>query len=268
MDVSVIILTWNSKRYIKKCVESFLPGLIASGRKVEVFIVDNGSNDGTIRVIENLKARYPDNIEPILLDHNNGTTYPRNLVLRRAQGDYMVIMDSDVEAPEWAIERLIDIIDSDESTGLAAPRLCYPNGSTQKSIDDFPTVQTKLFRYFFLKLIESINNKQATDSNIREVDYAISALWVFKRELIEKVGLLDENIFYAPEDVDYCLRIWKKGYKVLYVPEVSVIHDAQEISRGMKFNTIQRSHIKGLYYLFRKHKYFFKRPDLRYLNKK
>ena len=87
-----------------------------------------------------------------------------------------------------------------------------------------------------------------------DVDYAISAFWLFRGDLIEKVGVLDENIFYSPEDVDYCIRIKKQGYRIVYDPSVHIVHDAQEISRK-KLNKFFFSHLKGLFYLFKKHHY-------------
>src|SRR5690606_21095374 len=86
-------------------------------------------------------------------------------------------------------------------------------------------------------------------------DYAISAFWLFRRRLLDEVGYLDERIFYSPEDVDYCLRVWEAGYKVVYDPRVHAIHDAQEISRGFRMARFTWSHIGGLLYLFRKHRY-------------
>jgi len=73
------------------------------------------------------------------------------------------------------------------------------------------------------------------------------------------VGLLDEKIFYSPEDVDYCIRVWKAGFDIRYLPKYEIIHDAQEISRakGIRINFFTLSHIKGLLYLFLKHRYLF-----------
>jgi len=83
-------------------------------------------------------------------------------------------------------------------------------------------------------------------------------MWILKREILEKIGLLDEKIFYSPEDVDYCLRVWKAGYTVLYNTNASCIHHAQEISRGLRINSTTVKHIIGLLYYFRKHKYCFR----------
>ena len=257
MNISFIILTWNSEGYIGKCLTSLFADLYESRFSLEIFVVDNGSKDSTIPIIKSFETKYPDHIIPIYLKSNRGTTYPRNLALKRAKGDYIIIIDSDVEILKGTIEKLINTHKNDEQVGLVVPKLTYPNGKLQKSTDNFPTIFTKFFRYFFLKKMED----NLTDNpGLREVDYAISAVWALKREVLARVGLLDENIFYAPEDVDYCLRIWRAGYKILYNPEVVVIHDAQEISRKIKINKATLSHIKGLFYYFRKHKYLFTRP--------
>ena len=88
---------------------------------------------------------------------------------------------------------------------------------------------------------------------------------MFPKEVLNEVGLLDEKIFYSPEDVDYCIRVWKKGYTIDYFPDVKMIHDAQEISRGkaFKINFFTLSHLKGLIYLFLKHRYILSGRNLR-----
>jgi GT2 family glycosyltransferase len=234
-----------------------------SALSYEVFIIDNGSSDDSVAIIEKYKAQYSQIIKPVFLKHNTGTTYSRNLAIKEASGSYIVIMDSDVEVNEKTIPGLLATLNSDKRIGLVAPKLLYGNGSLQKSTDQFPTVWRKLYRYFFLKRIEEEEGQIETGNTAIEIDYAISAFWMFRREIIDQVGLLDENIFYAPEDVDYCLRIWKQGYKLLYVPEIYAIHYAQEISRGFRINKATIEHIKGLIYYFKKHCYFFKKPTFR-----
>ncbi len=262
MDISVIILTWNSEKHLGRCLDTLLLDLCSDRFSYEVFIVDNGSSDNTISIIKLFNIKYPDHIIPIYLEKNCGTTYSRNLALRKAKGKYIIIMDSDIEIyQQGTIRQLLDTF-HDKKIGLVAPRLLYSDGSLQKSTDVFPTLFTKVFRYFFLKWIEKKGQTLNQPSGLTEVDYAISALWVLKKEVLEKVGLLDENIFYAPEDVDYCLRIWLAGYKIVYNSEVSAIHHAQEISRGLKINRATINHIKGLVYYFKKHKYVLNRPRI------
>ena len=226
----------------------------------EIIIVDNGSTDGTKTTLEILERNHPTHVKPVYLEKNTGTTYPRNIALKQAEGKYLAVLDSDVEVPLGIFELLISKLKEDSSLGLIAPKLVYPSGSLQKSIDQFPTLFTKLKRLFFLKQIEKAEETELKNDIARDVDYAISAFWLFPRKILQEVGYLDEKIFYAPEDVDYCLRIWQHNYRILYEPSVAAIHYAQEISRGFKINQMMIEHIKGLMYYYKKHHHFFTRP--------
>ena len=216
--------------------------------------------DGTVALIEEMRREKASCLFPIYLDKNAGTTYPRNLALKRAKGKYICVMDSDVVLQNGTLAGLIQVLEGESSAGLVAPKLVYPDGRWQKSTDSFPTAFAKIRRYFWLRKIEKRESKVCKTENPVPVDYAISAFWVLKKEVLEKIGLLDENIFYAPEDVDYCLRIWLGGYKVLYSAGNQATHAAQEISRKRKLNRSTVMHIKGLLYYFYKHKYIFRKP--------
>ena len=85
-------------------------------------------------------------------------------------------------------------------------------------------------------------------------------LLVIKKEIFNKIGLFDENIFYSPEDVDFCLRIWLAGYKVIYFPNVQAIHHTQRLSYTNKY--IAKRHTEGLLYYFKKYKYLFSRKKI------
>lgn len=260
MDLSFVLLTWNSKRYIENCLNSVIHNAQQESPSFEIYIIDNGSSDGTVQCLQSFQAQYPDNIKPIYLDHNTGTTYSRNLALRRVSGTYILIMDSDVEVPSGAIGGLIRSLKHYPRAGIVAPRLVYPSGKLQKSTDAFPTIISKAYRYFFLRFMERREAQEEARTEVREVDYAISAVWAMRAELLNEVGLLDERIFYAPEDVDYCIRTWKSGYEVLFDPSITCIHHTQEISRGLKLNAATMHHILGLMYYFRKHRYIFRKP--------
>lgn len=267
MDISFVILTWNSEAYIEKCFNSLLSSLSAANYLFEIFIVDNGSRDGTIEILKAYQLKYPKKLHIIYLKENVGTTISRNMALKQVTGRYVVIMDSDVEVPDGIFETLIANVSESEDIGLVVPRITYPSGNLQKSTDKFPTVQHKLNRFFRLKTIETQEGaSEAVGHKNVAVDYAISAFWLFKKTVLDKVGLLDEKYFYAPEDVDYCLMVWKCGYRVVYVPQVTVIHHTQELSRGFKFNKAKKEHIKGLMYLYGKHKFLFKAPTFEILS--
>ena len=255
MDLSFIILTWNSEKYITACLKSLILEAERSCLVYEIFLVDNGSKDRTAPIVAAFEVAFPDKINSIFLDKNHGTTYPRNLALRKARGKFICIMDSDVELGQDVLNQLIQGLEKNPGAGMIAPKLLYPDGNLQKSIDSFPTVLSKIKRYFFLKQIEKREAKQNRTSGIFPVQYAISAMWMIKRAVLDRIGLLDENIFYSPEDVDYCYRIWRSGYQVIYHADASAIHHTQEISRGFKLTRATISHARGLIYYFIKHRY-------------
>lgn len=259
-DISFVILTWNSETYIQKCLDSLILALAKTDFQYHIYITDNGSNDKTPDILKSLKSKFSPFMTLFMLNRNMGTTYSRNLGLKKADSKYICIMDSDVEVIPGTIEGLVDILEQDDYTGLAVPKIVYPNGRLQKSTDQFPTIGRKIYRYFFLKKLEEKEASNQVCELPIEVDYAISAFWMLKKNVLDKVGLLDEKIFYSPEDVDYCLRIWNSGHKIVYVSFVSIVHHTQEISRGLKLNSAFFNHIKGLFYYFRKHRYFFKPP--------
>ncbi len=252
-QVSAVILSFNSKRHIEHCVRSLAKAFGEMPGPSEIWVVENGSTDGSALLLPELEHEIGTMLRVIYNPRNLGTTVSRNQALRRATGRYILVMDSDAWAEAPTLLSLIRTLDADPRCGIAVPRLEYPDGRFQLSTDTFPTLFRKLHRLFGLRNLEASAKPPAEPCS---VDYAISALWVFRRSLLDEVGLLDEAIFYSPEDVDFCLRVWKAGYTVKYDPRVKAVHDAQELSRGAKLNWFAVQHAKGLAYLFWKHKYF------------
>lgn len=257
MKISAVILSFNSIKYLDKCIHDLVDSLVDFEK--EIFIVDNGSTDGSAEKIKELESEFAD-VKGIFFHENTGTTYSRNSALKRATGDFILVLDSDAYVNREAVNRLTGYLANNKKCGIAAPKLTYLNGKYQKSTDQFPTLVSKFKRFFFLRKIEQ--NESALEIREKDVETVISAFWLFRKDVLDKVGLLDEKIFYSPEDIDYCIRIWKAGYSIRYLPDVSVIHDAQEISRsrGLKINKFTFSHAKGIFYLLLKHRYFFSKP--------
>lgn len=262
-DYSVIILTFNSERCIRRCLESLIESFRALNATADVFVIDNGSRDGTKATIASIE--FPDSVELHLIefDHNTGTTFSRNQGLRQVTGRYVIVMDSDAYTNAETVDGIAGYLDAHPECGLAVPKLTYADGRFQLSTDVFPTLARKAQRFFFLKAMEQREMPDMAAPS--PVDYAISAFWMLPRAVVDKVGLLDENIFYSPEDVDYCIRVWRAGYRIDYLPRHTMIHDAQEISRakGLRINKFTLSHIKGMFYLFFKHGYLFSARGLR-----
>ncbi len=257
MLISTVILSYNSAKPLQRCLEELLSSLAAFETHNEVFIVDNGSKDGSIELIKQYQNQYPEIIKPIFFKENTGTTFSRNAALKQVKGEYVLVLDSDAYVNYKALNSLISYLKSNESVGMAVPRLFYNSGNFQLSCDIFPTLIHKFKRFLFLKKMESQPHQLQSIEVPTTVDYAISACWMLTSEAVNRTGLFDENIFYSPEDVDYCLRVWESGLKIAYVPSAEVIHDAQELSRGFKLSKFHFSHLKGLFYLMNKHKYFW-----------
>jgi GT2 family glycosyltransferase len=253
MDVSAVVLSFNSKRYIETCVHSLIQSYDRCGLNGEIFVVDNGSVDGSVEILHGLQTGLGARLKVIYLAANTGTTRSRNMALREARGNAVMVLDSDAYMNAEALRAMLDYQQTHPEAGLVAPKLIFPSGKFQLSVDTFPTVARKAQRYFALRKLEESEPPRTTGP----VDYAISACWLLSKVAIEVTGLLDERIFYSPEDVDYCIRLWRAGFQVHYFPEVSVVHDAQEISRpkGLGINKFTVRHAKGLMYLFAKHRY-------------
>lgn len=257
MFISAVILSYNSDKTLDRCLGDLVEALDPFARENEIFVVDNGSRDSSRKIIHEYKGRYPELIHSIIFAKNTGTTFSRNAALRNSSGEYLLILDSDAYVNHNALALLIQHLSEHPKTGIAAPRLFYGSGKYQLSCDVFPTVTHKLRRFLFLRKMEDCEHELRTTSVAVDVDYAISACWVIRRDAFLKTGLFDKNIFYSPEDVDYCLRIWESGFKITYVPDAEVIHDAQELSRGFRLSRFHFSHLWGMFYLHRKHKYFW-----------
>jgi GT2 family glycosyltransferase len=255
-SISAVILSYNSAGHIKECVDSLMMHGCFTLDKDEIIIFENGSIDASINMIQELENSYGKIIRLIKSDINIGTTASRNAAIRISSKEFLLILDADVVLLPSTIDRLCHTLSKEPRCGLVVPRLIFPNGKAQLSVDTFPTLLRKIKRWYSLRAIEQEIDLRATDGqNIREVDYAISACWLMPRRTIDAVGLFDERIFYSPEDVDFCIRVWENGLRVILDEKACAIHDANELSRRNFFSKFMGHHLIGLAFLFWKHKY-------------
>lgn len=263
--ISIVTLTWNSSRFIDPLLSTIMADAEGSGVPIEVILVDNGSTDDSLELINRYRDEY-DNIHVVPLSTNHGTTVSRNIGIRMARGDYVMILDSDVEMPPGALKGLAEAIgnipDDPANVGIICPRLIYPNGEFQESARRFPTVMTKVYRLFNIEGMRARNESldEVLAGETTPVDYAISACWLVPRATFDQIGLLDENIFYSPEDVEFCARVWKNGLKVWYYPKVEVVHNCQRITNKKPLSKMGLSHMKGLVRYWWQYDSFFTPP--------
>lgn len=254
MLISAVVLSFNASRTLSDCLTATYAAMkdVSNEGEFEIIVVENGSCDESPQILQSFVERYPGVVKSIVLPENTGTTVSRNMALKRASGEFVLVLDADAYITSDAIKVLKGTL-TDLSIGLVAPKLSYRDGRFQMSVDQIPTLFRKIARFLWLKRMEKgVGKTTAVSGN---VDYAISACWMFRRSILEHTGLFDEQIFYSPEDVDFCLQVWKSNYRVYYCTEASAIHDAQELSRGWKLNKFHFLHLKGLIYLMLKHRF-------------
>lgn len=267
--VAFVILTWNSEGYVRACLESVL-GL--GDMCAAAYVVDNGSTDGTLDALSEIAAA-DGRLRMLPQGCNLGTTVSRNIAIREAltmspRPGYICVLDSDTVANEAAIGSAVDALESDPTIAVAGPTLVGGDGSEQLSGRNLPTLGIKFGKACPLgRVAERAAAAEVPDSpvvgGVQDVGYLLSACWVTPMWVWERVGLLDEKIFYAPEDVDWCLRCHEADYRVVRSHGPSMTHLYQRVSKKRLLSKTNWEHVKGLVHYFRKHGYLLRAPELR-----
>jgi len=258
-DYTVIILTWNSRQHITACIESLREA--APGYRGDLIVIDNGSEDGTPEMVRALApaARLVQN------QLNRGVAAARNQGLALARSPVSIILDVDTVVQPGAFARLLSFLDETPSVGVCGPRLVLPDQTIQPSCQLFPTVIDKIVRQLPARLGEPwLREVELADwdhTGVRDIDYVVGACQAIRMSALYSVGWLDERIFYGPEDVDLCLRMRLRGWRVTYLGDAIVRHECQRVTRR-RLNALTVRHIRGLAHLYRTHGYLFSREGL------
>lgn len=253
-DLSVVIITWRMRDMLHDLLVSLYT--LTTGITYEVILVDNNSCDGTVEMI---RAEFKD---IILIENteNRGVAAARNQCFAVARGRYRVTIDADMVLQENSLGALVAFMDAHPQAGLAGCKLIGIDGEVQPSARRTPTALAFLLRR--LNFIAAVRNSRTLRrhemaewdrSDSRQVDYVIGACQFIRREAMEQIGLLDEHIFYGPEDLDYCLRMRRAGWEVWYLADAHIVHYEQRITKKKFFSRLTWLHFKGILYLFRKH---------------
>lgn len=250
MLLSVILITWNGKKLLAGCLKSM--EFLMTRSDVEIIVADNGSEDGTAAFV---KERYP-KVKILLLGGNLGVSYARNRALEQACGRYLWILDNDTEINPAAFSGLLQYMESNPSVGIAACRLVAADGTVHESCRPYPGIGEKAKNLMHKKGYRYSYGLGRMREDF-EPDYVIGACQLVRREAYEAAGPLDEKIFYGPEDADFCIRVRKAGYRIMYLPGFTILHLCQRTSRARVFSFIGRKHIAGLFHLYFKYKRFF-----------
>lgn len=252
MVLSIVILTHNSASLIENCIDSVKQACLSI--KYEIIIIDNNSHDATIDI---LCRKYPE-VHLITNQTNEGIASARNKGIITSKGEYILILDDDITVHKDAILLLLEEIQRDTSIGILAPQLLNPDGTIQSNGLELPSVREKISRFIKKLLHITLSHKyiEAIESKSSYYPgYVIGAAQIFSRTTVNQIGLLDDHIFYGPEDADFCIRVKHMGLKVKCYPLASMTHAYQRRSYDIKQIPMLIKHIKGLFYFWKKHKH-------------
>lgn len=212
--VSVIIINYNGKSHLEKCLESLSK---VNYNNFEIILVDNNSTDGSIEfVIKN----YP-SIIIIKLDENKGFAEPNNMATKIAKGDYFLFLNNDTIVDQKFISELVNVAQNDSKIAILQSLLLKPNGEVDSSGD-------------FIDKIGVVYNSKKMPQELRKISSARGAAMMVRCEVFEKLHGFDSNFYVTFEDVDFGWRAWISGYKVVMVPTSIVYHFGGATIKEMK----------------------------------
>lgn len=232
VDLSIIIVTWNSEEEIAECLRSVSDRISKDGDMVfEIIIVDNNSSDNTYRILEKYKSYFNENIKLIRNSDNVGFTKACNQGIELAKGQNILLLNPDTEIFDDALSKLFHYLNSDEKIGAVAPQLLYENMTIQYSCRTLPQYRDMFFE---LKLLSALfprskffarwKMRYFSHNELSEVEQPMAAALMVKKNVLAEIGNMDERFVMFFNDVDLCKQILDRGYKIVFYSEAKVIH--------------------------------------------
>jgi GT2 family glycosyltransferase len=223
--LSIIVVNYNTAFMTRQCIDSVLSA--SAGLDVEVIVVDNGSQDGSQT---SLPQAFP-GIHMILNRQNRGFAGANNDALRVATGEFILLLNSDTIVEQDALRGMVEFLARHPRAGAVGVQLIDRHGSPQTSFARFHSALTVLIALFPVPALlpQALRRRygphvQPTGGAPFPVDYASGAALMTRRVTIQEVGLLDEDYFMYSEEMDWCWRMWRHGWRVYGLPHLRIIH--------------------------------------------
>lgn len=239
MDISIIIVNWNSAEYVRKCLESIYAE--TQGIDFEVIVVDNASYDGCA---EMLNVSFP-MVKFIQNKTNSGFACANNMGFGSSTGQSLLFLNPDTEILCSAINVMHFYLQSLPDAGCVGCRLLNTDLSLQTScIQPFPTILNQIFGIEYLKLrfpefkLWGIKPLFFNNGAPQKVEVVSGACMMINRNVFETIGMFSTDYFMYSEDVDLCYKIQQAGYKVYYVNDCVVVHHGGTSSKHTKVNNL------------------------------
>jgi GT2 family glycosyltransferase len=240
LDLSIIIVDFNTKDYLKACLSSIYSK--KTSVSFEVIVVDNNSEDGSCSVV---RESFP---EVILIENlkNVGFARANNQGINIAQGRNILLLNSDTEILDNCLEKIVSFMDKTCDAGIVGCRVLNSDHSLQNSCFKFPTIASEA-AFFTLGIIKDYLNPLRNSNKIKNcrmnsptiVPWVTGCFMCIRREVIEQIGGLDENIFLYYEDTEFCKRALDQShFKIYYYPSASIIHYHGQSSKKTNFEAL------------------------------
>jgi GT2 family glycosyltransferase len=240
-NVVSVIVNWNGKEDLCECLDSLVH---VEYEPFSIVVVDNGSSDGSVVFVS---THYPD-VDIISLPYNRGYAFGLNTGILRAlekKADYIFILNNDTVIEPMAISKLIEVMESDNTIGIAAPKVLYYHKRTKIfSLGD------RSYSWLPLPIGFGYRKRDRPAYNkIMEFDYVTGCAMMVRSEVFHKVGLFDPSYFMYYEDADFCRRTREKGYRIVCVGHAKVYHKAaQSAGKSKEFFVRIRARNRARFY--------------------
>ncbi|MFH1601809.1 MAG: glycosyltransferase family 2 protein [Candidatus Shapirobacteria bacterium] len=231
IDLSIIILSYNTREFLKKCLASVFKAE-KNKYQIEVVVVDNASTDGSIIFLKKLLKAKRNKLKVIFSERNLGFAGGNNLGLKSAKGKYILFLNSDTEIKPQAFFKSLNFMESHPDAGALTPKTMLFSGQMDPDCHrGFPTPWASLTYFFGLekifpksKTFGQYHQNYLNLNQVHEIDAGFGTFLLTRKETLKEVGGWDEEYFFYGEDLDLFYRIKKAGRKVYFLPEVLVIH--------------------------------------------
>ncbi|MFL5960329.1 MAG: glycosyltransferase family 2 protein [Gaiellaceae bacterium] len=238
-DVSISLVNTNSRELLLACLASL------QGSDVEIVVLDNASEDGSAAAV---RLRFP-GVRVIEQRHRAGFGANHNTVIGATTGRYVFVLNEDTTSEDWGFERMVAHLDANPRVAALGTRLVYPDGRPQDSAWRFPSPATSALGLLpFLRAAVV----QSRGGETRDVDWAMAAALLLRREALDDVGVFDEEFFIYSEETDLCRRLRRAGWRTQYFPQVTVVHHESQFSAGIPERRINEMW-RGRHRYWRKH---------------
>ncbi|OGE33624.1 hypothetical protein A3C59_00070 [Candidatus Daviesbacteria bacterium RIFCSPHIGHO2_02_FULL_36_13] len=254
MDLSVIILSYNTKDITDICLSKVEASKIycqkKMGNKIEILVLDNASKDGSPAMI---RQNHP-SIKLTASFENTGFSKGNNLIMKEVKTPYILLLNSDCYLEEESLYKALAYFRVNKNCDALGARLNYSTGNLQPSAGNLPNPLNIIFWILGLSFLFSSfhpKNKNYFSKN-HQVGWIMGAFFMLKKEIFDTTDGFDEKIFMHMEEIEWCKRIYDFGYKIWYVPSVSVIH-LHGASTNFDLGSSYFNELKGIKYYLQKH---------------